>query len=630
MSNDGEIVGCAIHPAIGIARIGNSTSGFFLGPQFPGDVLHPPHGCYKDEGGAILRQAAQFRVYGLDRHGRAVKELLHDPAAGVEIEWNVHLANRKAAWYQFINAMDLGVHAKEAQRRNGDVTGPARASLIIDGGKRTISGVNQPPQRFDQGEFMGERVYLGELRTGRFGRLRVLGGLGESGAVDDRPVTTFANNDGWHDDIADGPVGASVRIHGRALPVEPAFVVVAPPNFGQHLYPVVTLYDVVSELFFDPPADISFFRDIYPIFSRLVQCQWVNQGIYLLFGVNSPSDLTSSPLQEQLADPSEDSRPLRRKVFNWFRDPDAAGPQPVRLPPFYGDDREDGDVRGSLLSVTRTQYGLLRRWAEETFSNERRRPPKRLEQLAAPLQPDALDRAALEECVGGPFHPGIELPWIMRQKSLWQKGKKFRLKALPEGTDVRDDYGPKLTPEMCLAADGPLQSSGPGTLTRWMAVPWQTDAASCLSGYDVSTYLPLPSFWAVRVPNQVLSQTAYERLMRDEISLPQRLKHFDNRQFWMRDLGPKQQDRLSRMVTSWSDLGIVAPRDGPGDVPEIPGKVWVETERSHKFKKGDATLQQVRIAEDEIGPAKAAEEFEESRTAESLFPRDRDRGPGEM
>ena len=48
------------------------------------------------------------------------------------------------------------------------------------------------------------------------------------------------------------------------------------------------------------------------------------------------------------------------------------------------------------------------------------------------------------------------------------------------------------------------------------------------------------------------------------------------------------------------------------------------------FDRRTGQLQQVRIAEDEIGPAKAAEEFEESRTAESLFPRDRDRGPGEM
>src|ERR1051325_4316727 len=51
-----------IHPAIGIARVGNSPDEWFLGPEVPGP--HPiPRGGFKDSAGRIKRQAARFRLY---------------------------------------------------------------------------------------------------------------------------------------------------------------------------------------------------------------------------------------------------------------------------------------------------------------------------------------------------------------------------------------------------------------------------------------------------------------------------------------------------------------------------------------------------------------------------------------
>jgi hypothetical protein len=40
-----------------------------------------------------------------------------------------------------------------------------------------------------------------------------------------------------------------------------------------------------------------------------------------------------------------------------------------------------------------------------------------------------------------------------------------------------------------------------------MAVPWQTDTASCRSGYDLSYDPYVPAFWPARVPNEVLTKT---------------------------------------------------------------------------------------------------------------------------
>ena len=55
---------------------------------------------------------------------------------------------------------------------------------------------------------------------------QVLGGRGHSASADGSPATTFANNDGWHDDTSDGPVHATVKLGGVALPVDSAWVLV--------------------------------------------------------------------------------------------------------------------------------------------------------------------------------------------------------------------------------------------------------------------------------------------------------------------------------------------------------------------------------------------------------------------
>ncbi len=83
--------------------------------------------------------------------------------------------------------------------------------------------------------------------------------------------------------------------------------------------------------------------------------------------------------------------------------------------------------------------------------------------LAVVEQPHALDRAALENCLGGPFHPGIEMTWVMRSASMW--AAPFRLNVLPEDQPVVDDYGPILRPEVCL---GP---SAAAIQRAWVAYP---------------------------------------------------------------------------------------------------------------------------------------------------------------
>ena len=138
-----------IHPAIGVARVGNSPDDWFLGPETPGPHPVPPGG-FKDAAGRLKPQAARFRLYGLDANDQVVAEVTADDA---DITWTVHLANTKAAWYTFDIALDIpqakGLPAAPLQpapdpqispRRNLVIT--ERESLRIDPGPRSIGGVN--------------------------------------------------------------------------------------------------------------------------------------------------------------------------------------------------------------------------------------------------------------------------------------------------------------------------------------------------------------------------------------------------------------------------------------------------------------------------------------------------------
>jgi L-Lysine epsilon oxidase N-terminal len=92
---DAHIVRAAIHPAIGIARVGNSPADFLIGPEVTDPAPEKP-GTYRDATGALKRQAARFRIYGYNCAGGVVRELTADWA---DISWTVHVANRNAAWY---------------------------------------------------------------------------------------------------------------------------------------------------------------------------------------------------------------------------------------------------------------------------------------------------------------------------------------------------------------------------------------------------------------------------------------------------------------------------------------------------------------------------------------------------
>ncbi|SEC52005.1 hypothetical protein SAMN04489761_3215 [Tenacibaculum sp. MAR_2009_124] len=599
----------SIYPPIGIARIGNSPE-YFLASEVPGVEPQPTEG-YKDNEGRIKKQAVKFKIYAFDSNNNVLGELTEKEA---NIKWHVHVANIKAAWYEFNNALDLPKAGIPSEYRN--INEKHREKLAIKPSPIEISGTNLSGENynFDDGEFYGTKVNLGNIETDAQGRVIFVPGNGDAQSKDNIPPTTFANNVGWHDDTCDGVIRATVEVNNIPLEATPAMVAVTPPNFGPGLFGVVTMNDVVQDLFIremeypDPAANgVVFYEHIYPMLERMTNTQWVNEGFAMLFGHNSPSDFTNPEFVAMLASPDQSSQEVRQKVFEWFRDPSSEAYKPQQVPPFYGDGF--GEYEGLSivdLPITQTQFNRLQKWAEGEFTTGQLQPKKAFDELSLEEQLNALNQAPLEECLGGPFHPGIELTWPMRVKLMWSA--PYRLKVVAKNKDTRLAFGPLLSPQIALSEDGPLSKSGPGALTRWLGVPWQTDEASCLSGYNPSTYLPLPSFWAARVPNQVLSEDGFERLKDDSVNIGQRLKHFDYRQDWLRDLGTQYFKKIDKMTRQWHNLGIIARHEDnvPGDSELLPKYAWVESGRP--LPAVDASFEQVEYVEEVILGAREQEE----------------------
>ncbi len=523
------IVSAAIYPAIGVARLGNSESESFLGPEVA-DPLPEAPGFHRDQTGALKRQAARFRVYGLNAEGRAIKQLT---CANAEIHWTVHLANKKSAWYQFQLALDIPEAASAPPSLLRNATVSDRASLIIDPGPRHISGPGKhggSSHTFDTGKFVGTPVYLGELRTDEDGRLIVLGGRGVSASYDGTRAVTFANNEAWHDDISDGPVTAEVLFEGQKLKVVPAWVVAAPPNYAPQQKSVRTMWDLMRDVAIQAktlpwPARPSFDRDIRPIFERLSHLQWVNQGYAAAFGWKGWSNLATPETLLRFSRNHPDDQEMRQTIANQFRVFERDSWAQQTWPWLYGDAMNIPPVETPRqnASLTGTQLRMLQQWAQGEFDGDydpSRQPPHHLDEVSVADQPAMLDRAALEFCLADAFHPGCEMTWPMRTPTMYMA--PFRIAHAAQGW-VEPGFGPELISDTLSLPNGPLAGQQPGGLTRWMAIPWQTDTASCRSGYQ-KTYDPyVPTFWPARVPNQVLTKANYDIVMDSGQPLGERL-----------------------------------------------------------------------------------------------------------
>ncbi len=418
-----------IHPAIGITRVGDGDQ-FFVGPERQG---HPGIEIAADgsestlqnykSGGRIKRQAARFRVFQYEQEDDGTLRLVGEVKSPlVSIEWNVTLVNSKAAGNSIVAVIDetRSVLLPNGSPRNPTITD--RDSLIINGGTRSISGNNQESIEFDNGSFLGDPVYLGEILTDGFGRLIVLGGRGVSrgiamvpgGAIP--PLNHFDNNSRWHDDVSDGPVTARVTIPGQP-PVDaiPAWVVCAPPDFAPAVGSPATMYDIVTQAaitrgWITSPKMPSFRLHVLPILQRSRSLQWVD-------------DWTEwSAISDDWAALSRYDNQADR--FLAFEQITKASLHEYKLPDYL--------------------FNILTAWRDGNFVDDY------ANQDIPITEPQLLDEAALNCCVGTSFYPGIEAGFLWTNPNLYMERGRFS--------------------HMQVKA---------GQLTGQMALPWQADFNDC-------------------------------------------------------------------------------------------------------------------------------------------------------
>lgn len=307
-----------IHPSIGIARLGNSDA-FYLAPEQPGAL---PIECdsegieqqdangqplrvssFKESGdlSKIKRQAARFRIFVYSGDQRVSDEEIRiggqypfvvtssttAPTAVqgtvTDIVWTVHLANKKSSWYEFQETDGMHGYSASHPLRNPTVTQPdQRRQLITDPGPQKVSLKNPRaefakgknpgyPQTFPPADIQPNPIEtLGELIANQQNgnpRLVVLGGRGNSGSINTPVISNYANNDGWFDDISDGPVSATILFTypfsytdangkkvtdtktGRMQVQVPAWVVVGYPRYVPQMLDLITLDEAMYDVF---------------------------------------------------------------------------------------------------------------------------------------------------------------------------------------------------------------------------------------------------------------------------------------------------------------------------------------------------------------------------------------------
>lgn len=398
-----------------------------------------------------------FRIFAYHDDG-SIDEIT---AAEADITWSVHLVNKKAV-----------------TRNSGSA-----ADLTIDPGPRTLDGPNQR-EEFDDGQitFSGESaviVPLGEVRTDDDGHLLVLGGFGNSASPVSAGISNFLDNSDWYDDISDGPVTATVRLHATddTLTAVGAWVIVAPPKFAPQIDNIVTLYDRIFQMgvvqgWLSSPALPSYTNDIYPILQRTRDTKWVEN----VSGAHTWPDPVYDPTQ-------------RVAIFGRLANPAGGSTSSQNMPLLY------------QATLTAAQYQVMENWKNDNFSRDWAGPPT----PPAQISPQGLDQAALENCVGAAFFPGIEAGG---------EASGLVVEAIIDPTKYIGNADPMRLNHAVVS---------PGDLSRFMALPWQADFKACASRW-----------WPVPRPNSVTPEGT---------SSPQA---------WDRDVS-----NMFEMVSEWHSLGFV-------------------------------------------------------------------------
>lgn len=367
-----------IHPALGIARMGNfdpnagDPTTYFTGAEAPYQV--PNEGNPYKVNGQLKRQAQRFRIYEY-QDGVAVREItLHEDDIA-DINWHVRVGNRKSALDtsgKNPNPVSNPTHQPRdylpSVTRNQDVPPEKRDSLCIDTGWVSVSaaqgqdlhgsitmyaenqpkpsGGGNPPPESKLPNPISTSVSLGRVSgMSDTGHLLVMASDGLSEGVLDGAFSKaayfgnaeneneFANSDNWYDTTGDGPVQATITFkNGETVtiddPAHSAWVLLVLPKYAPAFNQFTDLQHVAQSALhdFDGPTPIpSFAVDIYPILRSVSQLQWVSGKGMLGHGTGRNGYYLDASSMKKLSDndpdPTHDPFKARNAVFSRIRNP---------------------------------------------------------------------------------------------------------------------------------------------------------------------------------------------------------------------------------------------------------------------------------------------------------------------
>lgn len=333
---------------------------------------------------------------------------------------------------------------------------------------------------------------------------------------------------------------------------------------------------------------------------------------------------------------------IRKEIFDRFRNPiynydnepiipskdmtnitnRGSGKEELKLPYYPGDGIDYPGSPAQWFAIPPMLYDELRKWKNGEFDTPDYFHFENIDEMGAfyrerfmdaandeSKKPLLMTRAVLETLYGGGFHPGVELTWPMRHDMMYaenemtykwvseDRGYSYGLYGLRE---VRlntatpeeqkeifyNDFGFQMdshdiAESMKEGKNHWLWKATPGDLTKWMGIPWQSDAGSCQAVFVEKQY-PIPSWWAANLPVQVLPQDAYEKLLDPEILLETKHSIYGARLAWLHTtdtgfIGYHAEggylNGLINMVYKWKDIGVVTGREL--NVEGLPKLVYV-------------------------------------------------------
>ena len=423
-----------------------------------------------------------------------------------------------------------------------------------------------------------------------------------------------------------------------------AWIATTPPDYAPQIQPLSTLYDLIvgaSDAQFTPELSL-----VFPLMYRLYRMQWVNASDFLAPSFREVIDqLTEKGQFNCIYSNSDACKPVREMIFNLFRNPIynfdnepvipsnqttdltqlQSGTAPLLFPTYPGDGINYPGSPAQWFAIPPLLYQQLEQWKDGNFQTPSSFQFENIDEMGQFYQQRFLDaandptkapllmtRAVLETLYGGGFHPGVELTWPMRHAQMYaQNTRTFEFVDDYEGYDygfyglweVRlnaataeeqedifyNDFGFQMNAGDIAESiqDGNpknwLWKSTPGDLTKWMGIPWQSDAGSCQTVFIDMQY-PVPAWWAANLPVTVLTSESMDKV-RDTDLLPfTRQATFADRLPWLYTANTGfvgyhaeagYQNGLIAMVYEWKNVGMVTGRQSDVTLDGVPPLVYI-------------------------------------------------------